>query len=202
MPDGGDRIQGGTSPDLESTVSLVRRAREGQPGALDSLCRRFLPRLTRWASGRLPRYARDLLATDDLVQDALLQTVRHLGGLHSEREGAFQLYVRQVLLNRIRDQVRRPHLMATLEPGHDRAGEEHSALEELVGRETLERYEAALARLSAEDREAVVARLEMAGTYVELAEALGKPSADAAPMAVGRALARLAREMGHERSAG
>ena len=44
-----------------------------------------------------------------------------------------------------------------------------------------------------------MARLEMAGTYEELAEVLGKPSADAARMAVGRALARLAKEMGHER---
>ena len=60
------------------------------------------------------------------------------------------------------------------------------------------RYEKALARLSPEDQEAVVARVEMAGTYQELAEVLGKPSADAARMAVGRALVRLAKEMGHE----
>ncbi len=184
--------------ETESTISLVRRAREGDGAALEEVCRRYLPRLRRWASGRLPGYARDLLATDDLVQDAFVQTIRRIGDLRSNREGAFQLYVRQVLLNRIRDQIRRPHLMHTLDPARDHAGREVSPLERLIKRETLERYEAALARLKPEDREAVVARLEMAGTYQELAEVLDKPSADAARMAVGRALMRLAKEMGHE----
>jgi RNA polymerase sigma-70 factor (ECF subfamily) len=185
--------------DLESTVSLVHRARDGDGAALEALCRRFLPRLQRWASGRLPGYARDLLATDDLVQDALFQSVRRIGEFRSDREGAFQVYVRQVVLNRIRDQIRRPHLMRTLEGVPERAEPAPSALEELIGRQTLERYEAALARLKPEDREAIVARLEMAGTYEELAPVLQKPTADAARMAVARALARLAKEMGHER---
>ena len=61
--------------------------------------------------------------------------------------------------------------------------------------EAVERYEAALARLRAEEREAIVARIEMGGSYQEVAQALGKPSADAARMAVSRALLRLAEEM-------
>jgi hypothetical protein len=40
-----------------------------------------------------------------------------------------------------------------------------------------------------------VARVELDGTYEELAEVLGKPSADAARMTVSRALVRLAEEM-------
>jgi RNA polymerase sigma-70 factor (ECF subfamily) len=59
-----------------------------------------------------------------------------------------------------------------------------------------ERYEAALASLSDDDREAIVARVELGGTYEEVAAALGKPTADAARMAVGRALLRLAEAMG------
>ena len=199
MSEDAEADRDGTASHLESTVRLVARARTGDEAALDLLCRRYLPRMTRWASGRLPAYARDLLATEDLVQDAFLQTVRRIGELRSTREGAFQLYMRQILMNRIRDQIRRPHLMDALAPSHDRAQGEVSPLEELVGRETLERYEAALARLDPEDREAVVARLEMAGTYEELAEVLDKPSADAARMAVARALKRLAKEMGHGR---
>jgi len=184
--------------EMESTIHLLNRARDGNDAALDELCARFLPRMQRWASGRLPGYARDLLATDDLVQDALLQTVAHIGDFRSEREGAFQLYVRQVMMNRIRDQIRRPHIIQTFEEPPEKSDRMASPLEELVGHETLERYEAALERLKPEDREAVVARIEMAGTYEELAEALGKPSADAARMAVGRALVRLAKEMGHD----
>jgi RNA polymerase sigma-70 factor (ECF subfamily) len=182
---------------MESTVHLVRRARTGDESALSEICRRFLPRMQRWASGRLPGYARDLLATEDLVQEALIHSLRRIGEFRSDREGAFQLYVRQAIMNRIRDQIRRPHLVKAFEDLPDRDGKTASPLEELVGHETLERYEGALARLKPEDREAVVARIEMAGTYEELAEALGKPSADAARMAVGRALVRLAKEMGH-----
>ena len=46
-------------------------------------------------------------------------------------------------------------------------------------------------------REAVIARVEMGLGYAEIARHLDKPSADAARMAVSRALVRLAREMGH-----
>ena len=70
-----------------------------------------------------------------------------------------------------------------------------SPLEAAIGSETLERYETALARLSEAEREAVVTRVEFGLSYGEVAEVLGKPSADAARMAVVRALVRLAREM-------
>lgn len=61
------------------------------------------------------------------------------------------------------------------------------------------RYEAALARLEPEEREAIVGRIELGCPYAELAEALGKPSADAARMTVSRALLRLAEEMSRGR---
>jgi RNA polymerase sigma-70 factor (ECF subfamily) len=53
--------------------------------------------------------------------------------------------------------------------------------------------------LKPEDREAVIAKVELDCSYAELARAIGKPSADAARMAVGRALLRLAEEMKRER---
>jgi RNA polymerase sigma-70 factor (ECF subfamily) len=74
-----------------------------------------------------------------------------------------------------------------------------SPVEEAIGREIAERYERALARLRPEDREAIVARVELACTYEELAIALGKPSAEAARKAAQAALVRLAAEMKHER---
>jgi RNA polymerase sigma-70 factor (ECF subfamily) len=72
-----------------------------------------------------------------------------------------------------------------------------SPFEQAVGSETLVRFEAALARLHDEEREAVVLRVELRYSYAEIAAAMGKPSADAARMTVGRALVRLAQEMGH-----
>ena len=49
---------------------------------------RYLPRLSRWASGRLPRWARDLSDTDDLVQDTLIRSVANLGHFEARGEGA------------------------------------------------------------------------------------------------------------------
>jgi len=60
-----------------------------------------------------------------------------------------------------------------------------------IGREGVERYEAALQRLRPADREAIIGRLEMQHDYQELATILGKPNANAARVAVTRALARL-----------
>ena len=67
-----------------------------------------------------------------------------------------------------------------------------SPLEEAIGREAVERYERALARLKPEERAAIVAKVELGCSYGELAEALGKPTPDAARKAAQRALLRLA----------
>ena len=72
-----------------------------------------------------------------------------------------------------------------------------SPLEEAIGHEAVERYEQALARLRPEEREAIIGRVEMGYSYEELADALGKPSSEAARKAAKRALVRLAREMEH-----
>ena len=68
-------------------------------------------------------------------------------------------------------------------------------LEAAIGQEAVERYEAALARLRPDDREAIVARVELDCSYEEVAQALGKPTAGAARVAISRALVRLAEEM-------
>ena len=77
---------------------------------------------------------------------------------------------------------------------------EQSPLELAIGREAVELYEDALRRLRPEEREAIIARVEMGYTYQQMAEALGKPSPEAARKAAQRALVRLAEEMRSERS--
>jgi hypothetical protein len=44
-----------------SSFELVLRARGGDQEALNDLCARYLPRLQRWAHGRLPASARGAL---------------------------------------------------------------------------------------------------------------------------------------------
>jgi RNA polymerase sigma-70 factor (ECF subfamily) len=186
----------GVSSELESTFLLIEQIRAGDKSALDRLLRRFLPLLTRWASGRLPRGARDLSDTEDLVQETIISALRHIDHIEIRGEGALQAYLRRAVLNRIRDELRRHGrrgLAETLD--ENLRAKEDSPLEIAIGNEALERYEAALSRLSAGDREAVIARIELGQTYAEIASALGKPSTEAARMAVNRALARLARLM-------
>ena len=77
----------------------------------------------------------------------------------------------------------------------DQPDEGPSPLERAIGQESLERYEAALKTLREVDREAIIARVELQQSYDEIAIALGKPSADAARMAVVRALRNLLKAM-------
>ena len=93
--------------DPESTFELIDRARKGDQVALDRLFARHLRPLQRWASGRLPGWARDLADTDDLVQDTLLQTFKRIGDFEARRVGALQAYLRQAVVNRVRDELRR-----------------------------------------------------------------------------------------------
>ncbi|MBI4484704.1 MAG: sigma-70 family RNA polymerase sigma factor [Acidobacteria bacterium] len=183
-------------PPADSTFDLLKRAQAGDEAALDRLFARYLPALSRWASGRLPRWCRDLMDTDDLVQETLIRTLKRIDGFEHRHEGALQAYLRQAVFNRIRDEVRRAkRAPVSTELEAEQPDQGASPLELAVGQETVEKYEAALERLRPEEREAIVARVEMGSTYEQLAQALGKPSADAARMAVSRALLRLAEEM-------
>lgn len=189
------------SPRPDETIQLLGRARAGDRAALDALFARYLIPLRRWARGRLPQYARGMADTQDLVQETLLQTFKNIEGFQATGEGALQAYLRQALMNRIRDELRRfdrrgaPGMLDSQSPDVSA-----SPLEEAIGRQAAERYEQALARLRPEEREAIIARVELTMSYEEMAAALGKPSAEAARKAAQRALVRLASEMKHERS--
>jgi RNA polymerase sigma factor (sigma-70 family) len=184
------------SPSATTSLALLDRARTGDADALAALLAQYLPRLSRWARGRLPTWARDLGDTEDLVQDAVLRTIRHVPELDLPDDGALQAYLRQAVLNRIRDEVRRAArrpVPETLDSGVQDPGT--SPLEGAIGTQSMERYEQALQRLRADERDAIIARVEMRMPYDELARATGKPSPNAARMFVARALVRLGEEM-------
>jgi RNA polymerase sigma factor (sigma-70 family) len=180
----------------EATIALLARVKNGDEAALNRLLERCLPPLRRWAHGRLPPYCRDVLETADVVQETVIKALRHLDHLEARREGALQAYLRTVLNNHINDiiryRLRRPQSTPVPEDLQDRSA---SPLEQAIGSENAIRYEAALGRLRAEDREAIIARLELQYDYEELAVALDKPTPDAARLAVVRAMKRLAEEI-------
>jgi RNA polymerase sigma factor (sigma-70 family) len=194
----GDRfsLQHSASGEVESTRQLIERARAGDQVALEHLFARHLRPLQRWARGRLPQWARDLADTDDLVQDTLTKTFKRIEEFDPRSPGALQAYLRQAVLNRIRNELRRNHRQPHATDLDDlEVDSAESPLEQAIGREAMERYERALQRLTADDREAIIGRVEMGYSYEELAEALGKPTPEAARKSARRALARLAQEM-------
>jgi len=188
------------SSDPAATVELVQKAKAGDQDALDALFARYEVRLRRWAHGRLPAAARGALDTQDLVQDTLTRVFRKLQSFEPRHPGAFRDYVWTTLWNAVRDIARSSKRRGPIDPlDTELAAHDPSPLQQAVGQETLDRYEAAMERLRPEEREAIVARIELGLSHAEVAQALGKPSAAAAHMAVSRALVRLAEEMAHDR---
>jgi RNA polymerase sigma-70 factor (ECF subfamily) len=191
---------GSHAADLESTARLLERARAGEQDAFDRLVARHATALRRWARGRLPKWARDMADTDDVIQDTLLQTFKRIDHFEVRGPGALQAYLREAVHNRIRDELRRKGrrpLTTELDGLEINPGQ--SPLEAAMGGEAVARYEHALATLSVDEREAIIGRIEMGYSYKELADALGKPSAEAARKAAQRALMRLVRQMNTRR---
>lgn len=190
-------------PSLESTFDLLELARAGDDQALERLYARYLPRLKRWARGRLPAGSRRLLETDDLVQDVLLRTIRRVDAFEVRAGAGFHSYLRQACVNRIRDEIRR---LGRAPEMNELDGEEPDTgptpWDAALNREQRDRYEAALAQLKPDDREAVIARLELGCSYEEVAQALDKPSVNAGRMTVLRAIDRLIRLMSAAETAG
>ncbi len=175
---------------------LFRRARRGDGGALDQLFARYLPRLRRWAHGRLPTWARNSVDTGDLVQETVLKAYAGLDRFEPRHKGALFGYLRRALLNRINDQFR--HVArhgAAEELSDDTTDDSASPLESAIAGQDERRYAAALKRLRPSDRAAIVGRIELGYSYEQLAVALEKPTPEAARLAVRRALLRLKEEV-------
>src|SRR5690606_37293655 len=184
-----------------STATLIGRIHAGQAQARDELFARCLPMLRRFARGRLPAGRRDLAETEDLVQLTLMRALSRLDDFQANARGAFFAYLRTVMLNAVREELRRQqrHPHADGEPDQmlaaaacgDADAASDSVVANAIGSETLAAYEKALAELDEHQRQAVILRVEFDLSYAEIALELECPSADAARMQVTRALRRL-----------
>jgi RNA polymerase sigma-70 factor (ECF subfamily) len=182
---------------LESTLTLLARARLGDRMALESIAERYQVALKRFARGRLPASTRGLVETDDIVQMALMSALRRIDDFEPQFRGSLLAYLRAAVLNHIRDEIRRAQRrpvtaqlsadMSTQLPGSD-----PDPLQAVISREALEQYDAALAELPADQQEAFMMRIEMNCSYREIADAMGRPSSESARMLVRRAIDSLA----------
>ena len=160
------------------------------------ICLRSLKALTCFAAGRVPPRIRGMVESQDLVAEAVEKGLRKILELDLSREGALLSYLRRVFKNLIVDKVRaadRRPSPVSLDDQH--ADDQTSPLDKALDREKVELYEDALQQLKPRDAEVILLRMEQQASYDEIAVQMGLPTANAARVAVRRALLRLAHEM-------
>ena len=191
-PDRHDATPSAPPLDECDTLVLIRRAQQGDASALDALLRRSLPPLTRWARGRFRGWAVGGIDVDDLVQDAVLSTLRRLSVFEPTHEAAFLAFLRTAVQNRARDvwrQARRRPIEPI--PLPDVPDHTPSPLAQAVAREERSHVRRALRLLPSPQRQVVTRRIDQEQSFAEIAAATGRTNADAARMAHQRAVSRL-----------
>jgi RNA polymerase sigma factor (sigma-70 family) len=163
---------------------------------LEMFFRRHLPMLKRWAHARVPRWLHREADADDFVQRTALRTLQRLRHLPPHGTDQVQAYLRMILMNLVRDEIRR----AGRRPEHVAVREEdatwdRSPLDALIGRQAWSSFIKALKTLRPRDRIAIVGRFDAGLSYRALQAQLGTATPDAARVAVSRAVSRLALAM-------
>ena len=183
---------------MDQRQGRSRSARPASAGrerrALEAFFAAHLPALRSWAGRRVPRRLERRADADDFVQLAAIRTLARLHHLAPERRETMQPYLRRVVINLVRDEIRKvgrsPELIA-VDGDLDAAGIVVTPLDALVGRATWETYKAALKALDPRDRKCIVGRVQKGLSYPEIARLIGAPSPGAARVAVSRAIDRL-----------
>jgi len=194
--------------DATSTRVLLERFHDGEVNALNELYGRYVNRVLAAVRARLGADLRKKVESWDIVQDAMLASLRNIGAFHYDSEGAFLKWLSQIVENRIRDQIdhhhagRRDHrrevsIENARSPGSsapldiaDRSGLPTPSRVMMLN-EDLSLLERALDQLPADTRELIIAVKLEERTYQELANESGR-SPDAVRMLVNRAMQQLA----------
>ncbi len=181
---------------MQSTTALLSMIRDGKKQYRDELYRRCLPMLNHFARGRLPANCRDIADTEDLVQVTLMRTLNKLEKFKYRKSGAFFAYLRTIMLNAMRDEIRKyANKIQTTNAAEVSFVAEDSVVASVIGIQTLDAYEVALSELSEKLREAIILRIEFDLSYEEIAIELELPSSDTARKRVARGLTQLAKSM-------
>lgn len=178
-----------------TTAWLLDRARGGDRQARQQLVVRVEPLLRRFAHGRIPQLLRHKEDTADLVQLTWLKVLDKLDGIDAREPGAFFAYLRAVLINALRESLRRE--AATPVAAGGELAERAEAVVPAAHVEMTDwlAYEQALARLAPEHRGLVLMRFEFGMSFGEIATEIGE-TPDGVRMKLNRAIARMAQAEG------
>jgi RNA polymerase sigma-70 factor (ECF subfamily) len=136
--------------------------------------------------------------TADIVQDVFMQTFRRIDRFEDRGRGALRAYLRQAVVNRINDEVRRVLRRPVTELDDqvfELAGNEPSPFDTALDAERDRQYKQGLSSLSEDERLLIVGRLELGYNYHQLALLTGRVTPDAARLAVRRAMLKLTERM-------
>ncbi|MBK7144872.1 MAG: sigma-70 family RNA polymerase sigma factor [Xanthomonadales bacterium] len=174
-----------------TTAGLLARVRAGDASARDALVSRVEPLLRRFAQGRVPELLRHEHDTGDLVQLTWTRVLARLDAIQTQAPGDFFAYLRTVLINALREALRRREGSPVV-AGGDVAEVAAAALPaQHVDPADWIAYEQSLAALAPEHRALVLMRFEFGMSFAEIAAELGE-SADGVRMKLNRAIARMA----------
>lgn len=195
--------------DSRPSKRLVDHAAAGDVQALDQLFARSLPRLRRLLALKAGSALRDA-ELDDLVQEAYLEATRQFADYTYQGPDSFFRWLATVALHRLanlqrmavaqkRDKRRERPLQgdgSTLIPGGVQPADGGPGPRTLlVGAETQDLVERALATLSADDREVITLARVQGLSLQEIAERVGR-TRNAVALLLSRALRKLKAAMG------
>ncbi|MFH0983016.1 MAG: sigma-70 family RNA polymerase sigma factor [Planctomycetota bacterium] len=199
-------------PNLQETIQLLQRARQGDKEALGRLYARYGERLRTIVRLRLGPRLRLKLESCDVVQEALLASLRQVDQAQFASSGAFLRWLSKLAENRIRDEaeryaaqkrdaaretpleIRLPATDSVAGPIADLAT--FTTPSQVAARaEDLRRLETAIDALPEDQKEALLLVRYEGMSLAEAGEHLRR-SPDAVRMLIARALARLATTLG------
>jgi RNA polymerase sigma-70 factor (ECF subfamily) len=184
-----------------SDENLVRRANDGDEGALAELVRRCRAKLHSRIQARIAPGLRRKVAASDVLQEAHLVALRQLADFEDRGDGSFERWFGKIIEYKIREAIRH-HVSAEKrgvrrEISSSRYGPIHGVADHgptpsqvLAGEEMREQIRSAFERLPADQREVLVLLQEKRHTIGEAAVRLNR-SVEATRKLYGRALARL-----------
>lgn len=173
-----------------TTARLLDLIRGGDTLARTALVTRVEPLLRRFAHGRVPQQLRHQEDTGDLVQLTWLKVLDKLSSIEVREPGAFFSYLRTVLINALRESLRRDGRSPIRGDGEVLDAVAAVLPASQVDPEDWLTWEQSLSLLSPEHRGLVLMRFEFGMSFAEIGAELGE-SADGVRMKLNRALARM-----------